>query len=175
MNSIDPAKVNQEIVDWAFCQDCGGPKQKLVLVVLAILSDEYGNVFIETRDLQRYTELSKRSLRAAVNSLRKQGYLAKTGSVYWLVDPETPPSKRKQRHPLYVKAEIRNAVYERDGRQCIACGSTQNLQIDHIVPQSRGGCHDIENLQTLCGTCNLEKGDRTQDEWEQTWPKETLQ
>jgi 5-methylcytosine-specific restriction endonuclease McrA len=31
---------------------------------------------------------------------------------------------------------------------------------DHIVPQSKGGKHNAENLQTLCSTCNGAKADR---------------
>ncbi len=33
-------------------------------------------------------------------------------------------------------------------------------EIDHIVPVSRGGTDDLENLQPLCWTTNREKGDR---------------
>lgn len=50
------------------------------------------------------------------------------------------------------------------GFQCLCCKSTTNdLQIDHIVPVSRGGGSEYENLQLLCKSCNLSKGTQTID------------
>lgn len=34
------------------------------------------------------------------------------------------------------------------------------LHVDHIVPVSRGGLSEMDNLQTLCATCNFGKGAR---------------
>ena len=33
------------------------------------------------------------------------------------------------------------------------------LEIDHIIPLSRGGTDELQNLQTLCYNCNREKSD----------------
>jgi len=54
--------------------------------------------------------------------------------------------------------DIRQRVFERDGRECNWCGATDNLQIDHIHAVANGGVPAPENLQVLCQTCNLEKG-----------------
>ena len=56
-----------------------------------------------------------------------------------------------------VTNKIRFAVYARDGYRCRKCGSTQDLEIDHIFPISKGGKSNFENLQTLCHWCNLQK------------------
>ena len=40
----------------------------------------------------------------------------------------------------------------------------RNMTIDHIIPRSRGGTDDPDNLQLLCGACNSTKGNRTQEE-----------
>lgn len=56
--------------------------------------------------------------------------------------------------------EIRGQVFVRDGRICGKCGSTEELQIDHIHPVSAGGLPQLHNLQVLCKTCNLQKGAR---------------
>lgn len=49
--------------------------------------------------------------------------------------------------------------------KCAACGSSDALEIDHIVPISRGGSSERDNLQALCESCNRAKGRRTMDEF----------
>jgi superfamily II DNA or RNA helicase len=58
-----------------------------------------------------------------------------------------------------VDPAVKKQVKERDGRACVCCGATRYLQIDHIRSRIEGGSHDIDNLQTLCKTCNQLKGE----------------
>ncbi len=51
------------------------------------------------------------------------------------------------------------------GGVCRACGSTEQLEVDHVHPWSLGGTHDQANLQPLCFTCNRDKGVKTMEEW----------
>lgn len=44
--------------------------------------------------------------------------------------------------------------------KCLKCNSNDNLEIDHIIPLSRGGNHEINNLQILCRKCNRSKGSK---------------
>ncbi len=70
------------------------------------------------------------------------------------------PKRTKRDPPL----ALRFFVLKRDRFCCIACGrSPANvagmvLEVDHIVPWSRGGETIEENLQTLCFDCNRGKG-----------------
>lgn len=62
-----------------------------------------------------------------------------------------------------TKKNRRAAVLARDGHRCLKCGSTEGLTLDHIVPRSKGGRSHRENLQTLCESCNAEKGNAVRD------------
>ena len=54
-----------------------------------------------------------------------------------------------------VSNKMRFAIYERDGYRCRKCGRyTDNLEIDHIFPISKGGKSTYDNLQALCHKCN---------------------
>ncbi len=58
-----------------------------------------------------------------------------------------------------VTNKLRFAVYKRDNYRCQKCGSTENLEIDHIFPIAKGGKTVFNNLQTLCHDCNSKKSD----------------
>ncbi len=50
-------------------------------------------------------------------------------------------------------------ILERDGNNCIICGSDKRLTLQHIIPYSKGGETTSRNLVTLCESCNQELRD----------------
>ena len=58
-----------------------------------------------------------------------------------------------------VGAESR-AIFARDGGRCAYCRGTAET-IDHVLPRSRGGGHQWDNVVAACAHCNHTKGDRT--------------
>ncbi len=68
------------------------------------------------------------------------------------------PNYRTHRHRLYGEQE----------GVCLGCDTHfpfRVMEVDHILPQSRGGTDHIENLQLLCSHCNRSKGSKTMSEW----------
>ena len=55
-------------------------------------------------------------------------------------------------------------IYARDGNRCQYCGRQfprTELNLDHVVPRSRGGMSAWENVVCSCHRCNRLKGGRT--------------
>lgn len=60
-----------------------------------------------------------------------------------------------------VSNKIRFMIYNRDNYRCCICHRKNgDLEIDHIIPISKGGKSEICNLQTLCHHCNMMKGNK---------------
>jgi hypothetical protein len=57
-----------------------------------------------------------------------------------------------------IPPDARIFVWQRDQGRCVACGSNENLEFDHIIPVSLGGATTARNLQLLCEPCNRRKG-----------------
>lgn len=61
----------------------------------------------------------------------------------------------------------RAAIFTRDQNVCQYCSKNlprKRLNIDHVIPKSRGGKSTWENLVVSCFPCNTKKGDRTPEE-----------
>ncbi len=72
----------------------------------------------------------------------------------------TPQPRRDRTPKAQIPSALRWAIWERDNFTCQMCGSRTNLSIDHIIPESKGGTLEADNLQTLCCRCNSSKGNR---------------
>lgn len=57
----------------------------------------------------------------------------------------------------YISQTVKKIVYTRDGGNCNCCGSSSNLEYDHVIPFSCGGRSEVSNIQLLCLRCNRSK------------------
>jgi len=70
---------------------------------------------------------------------------------FYLRNPKTYTKK-------VITDNLRLKVFAKDLYKCRHCGTSENLSVDHIIPESKGGTLDLDNLQTLCRPCNSRKG-----------------
>lgn len=83
-------------------------------------------------------------------------------SIVYAMDP-----KRKGENPWHMlSSEVKAEVYNRSQGRCAYCdGKVRKWHYDHIIPRSRDGSDDAENIALACPPCNLSKNDRTPEEW----------
>ncbi len=95
-----------------------------------------------------------------------QEFVQKRGLSIWdyrLLDPDPIPES------------IRYQVLKESGGRCALCGITKNdspLDVDHIIPRSRGGSSEKENLQVLCIKCNRSKGNKDKTDFRKPLPED---
>lgn len=83
------------------------------------------------------------------------------------------PESRIKRGLKYRARKYQNGVFAVSKKEiiklrsscCFYCGSTSNIQIDHVIPVSRGGRHSIGNLVSACSKCNQRKNQKFITEW----------
>ncbi len=99
-------------------------------------------------------------------------------SIYneWKNNKKYAQTSKKERK--LMNNQLKDEVLKRDGYKCCVCGKTEadgiKLEIDHIIPVSRGGQTTISNLQTLCNECNLKKGIQDNDLYKEKYNNNVL-
>ena len=83
--------------------------------------------------------------------VRSPSFSMKLPSVIALKDYIKP-----MRNPNFTRFN----VFLRDKFSCQYCGSKSELTFDHLLPRSKGGTTNWENVVTACSDCNVQKGGR---------------
>lgn len=78
------------------------------------------------------------------------------------IEREKKTAEIKKRRSQFQKNrdKLMLLIIKRDGYFCQFCKTTEDLEVDHIRPLSKGGSDELDNLQLLCGSCNNCKGAR---------------
>lgn len=72
---------------------------------------------------------------------------------------------------ILIPKSVKDSIYAKSGEICPICGmkmSKYNYTIDHIVPLSRGGTNEVDNLRAVHKECNRLKGNFTDNEFFKT-------
>jgi 5-methylcytosine-specific restriction endonuclease McrA len=74
---------------------------------------------------------------------------------------DRPRRARRPTNPRTIPAEVRRAVWKRDGGQCTfvgsnghRCAARSNLEFDHVDPVARGGRASLAGVRLLCRAHN---------------------
>ena len=101
-------------------------------------------------------ELIHMRLRDTLGGLYHAGMVTARTDIPQRTDIEAPIPYRLNKHVLFGRQE----------GLCAGCRSEfpyRAFEVDHVIPQSRGGTDHIDNLQLLCSSCNRIKGNRTME------------
>jgi hypothetical protein len=137
----------------------------MILAALLVCQDEKNHsVSASIEDIEKLSGYAQSAIREFLEWCNAGGILSYNdeGGEYYLrfFDlPPSPPSKSNWQ-------KIRRKVFARDGEVCRYCGREDGVfHIDHIIPRSRGGLDEMQNLTVACAKCNISKNARTPDEW----------
>lgn len=75
--------------------------------------------------------------------------------------------KEYKKIPRRMQQVSKKNILVRDSHRCMYCGEKgtgAELELEHIIPKSRGGKNTWENLVASCRKCNQRKGDKTPEE-----------
>ena len=124
--------------------------------------DRHQRKYGDMQNLARRTGLKKKVISFLIERAREA--LAKIAAGE-LIAPEAIADPYER---LY---NYKYTLYKEQEQKCKECQlqfDFRDLEMDHIMPRSRGGADDLENFQLLCRSCNRSKGNRTQEEWDES-------
>lgn len=108
--------------------------------------------------LDAYDEILKEGIPFEWGNLVLQYCFMDEYQDYWFKKQSKPKRKRTN-----IPRGLRHEVFKRDNYTCVECGAKKEdgatLHVDHKIPVSKGGTDELDNLQTLCSDCNLNKSD----------------
>jgi len=142
--------------------------KKMPVHVLSAKNKSRKKAIVEERDgvvrlLAQPADLKERAEVLGACAKRLHEYVAARGEGIWnhkWLDSPTGGAMRLR-------------VLEAGGRRCALCGATHKermLDVDHILPHSKGGPSTFENLQVLCSKCNRAKGNRSDRDYRAAEP-----
>lgn len=129
------------------------PKKKLSDAKKKIFDMLWSMKWVEGGDIFKAVQQTYYDRR--IRELRESGWQIQTfGTKYRLISREKLAGNERE----YPSGEQKRQVLKRDKGICQICDTADaHIQFDHKVPQEKLGKTEVDNLQLLCRTCNVEK------------------
>ena len=126
----------------------------------------------KAKEYRKNYEVSHREYFREKSRKRRAANPEKMAASYAEWYKKNPESRVKRRHE-YRARKYSNGVFVVSKKEivklrsgaCFYCGSRTNIQIDHVIPVSRGGRHSVGNLVSACSQCNQRKNQKFITEW----------
>ena len=121
-----------------------------------VAAEKLGRQWVGIDLSPKAAELVNIRLRSEMGDLFHHGFVTTRTDILRRTDIDAPIPYRQNKHVLYGQQE----------GQCAGCRMDfpfKVFEVDHVIPQSRGGSDHLDNLQLLCSHCNRTKGDRPQE------------
>jgi hypothetical protein len=93
------------------------------------------------------------------------------GSIHTETKPQKKPNKKKETIPSALKTHVWNKYIgaEKGEAPCICCSinkmDKRSFHAGHVIPESKGGKTNVENLRPICADCNLSMRDTDMKEY----------
>lgn len=127
-----------------------------------------GTILLSDDEIIWKLRISLEVWKHAIDKFRAKGMIEHCEGGYRIINwnKRQQPENPYGRLPANQWSVIRKRIFARDNYTCQYCGATdRNLHCDHVLPISRGGSNDDENLVTACEPCNCSKHNKTIKEW----------
>ena len=121
-----------------------------------VAAERLGRAWLGIDLSPKATELVNVRLQGSMGSLFHNRLVTARTDIPRRTDIDAPINYRKNKHVLFGQQEGRCAGCRMDFPFKI-------FEVDHVIPQARGGTDHLDNLQLLCPHCNRIKGDRPQE------------
>lgn len=154
-----------QAITWAMEPRQISPLAKLSLIALAEWGGMDGVWPMKIGALSEFCGAPDGAIIKALDSLERAGLIVATDNTVLILAPGYASDDASDAAPQSVGRRLRAEIYARDGHACVYCGASENLSIDHVVPRSKGGGNEPENLSTACMPCNTSKRDRDLADW----------